>query len=65
MHRTAPVLLMAGLLPLPTLLAADAPSAAWGLWGAVAIAAALVHAAADTLRDVPRPGGNVPTRSGP
>ncbi|MFC9753096.1 hypothetical protein [Streptomyces sp. NPDC056921] len=53
LHRTAPVLLAAGLLPLPALLADDAPAAAWGLWGATTIAAALVHAVGDTLRDVP------------
>ncbi|WP_328478411.1 hypothetical protein OHS71_08415 [Streptomyces sp. NBC_00377] len=52
-HRTAPVLLAAGLLPLPALLAADASAAAWGLWGATTITAALVYAYADTLRDLP------------
>ncbi|WP_328678050.1 hypothetical protein OG905_27680 [Streptomyces sp. NBC_00322] len=50
-HRTAPVLLAAGLLPSPALIAGDLPAAAWGLWGAVTIAAALVYSAADTLRD--------------
>ncbi|MFI2716463.1 WD40/YVTN/BNR-like repeat-containing protein [Streptomyces collinus] len=39
-RRTAPVLLAAGLLPLPVLLAADASAAAWGLWGATIITAA-------------------------
>lgn len=53
LHRTAPVLLAAGLLPVPALLANDAPGAAWGLWGATTIAAALVYAVGDTLRDVP------------
>ncbi|MFF3128704.1 hypothetical protein ACFVRD_42100 [Streptomyces sp. NPDC057908] len=48
-----PVLLAAGLLPVPALLANDAPAAAWGLWGATTIAAALVYAVGDTLRDVP------------
>ncbi|WP_137990795.1 hypothetical protein [Streptomyces vilmorinianum] len=53
LHRTALVLLAVGVLPVPALLTADAPAAAWGLWGASAIAAALVHAYADTLRDLP------------
>ncbi|GHG01922.1 hypothetical protein GCM10018777_10780 [Streptomyces albogriseolus] len=52
-HRTAPVLLAASLLPLPALLAADASAAAWGLWGATTITAALVYAYADTLGDLP------------
>lgn len=50
-RRTAPALLIAGALPLPALLATDAPAGAWGLWGVGCIAAALVHAFADTLRD--------------
>lgn len=50
-RRAAPVLLIAGVLPLPALLATDAPAGAWGLWGVGSIAAALVHAFADTLRD--------------
>ncbi|WP_128982802.1 hypothetical protein [Streptomyces roseicoloratus] len=45
------VLSLGGLLPLPVLLAYDASAAAWGVWGAIVIAAALVWAAADTLRD--------------
>ncbi|MGY5080899.1 hypothetical protein ACWIGX_28040 [Streptomyces nigrescens] len=53
LHRTVPALLAAGLLPLGPLLAVDAPAAAWGLWGATAIAAALVYAVGDTLCDVP------------
>lgn len=53
LHRTVPALLAAGLLPLAPLLAVDAPAAAWGLWGASTIAAALVHAVGDTLCDVP------------
>ncbi len=40
-RRTAPVLLIAGALPLPALLATDAPAGAWGLWGVGCIAAAL------------------------
>ncbi|MEU1925091.1 hypothetical protein AB0H23_34385 [Streptomyces albogriseolus] len=51
-RRTAPVLLAAGLFPLPVLLAAEASAAAWGLWGATIITAALVYAYADTLRDL-------------
>lgn len=62
-HRTAPVLLAAGLLPLPALLAADASAAAWGLWGATTITAALVYAYADTLRDLP-PHARTPSRPG-
>ncbi|MFD3920189.1 hypothetical protein [Streptomyces sp. NPDC058595] len=53
LHRSAPVLLAVGLLPVSALLADDAPAAAWGLWGATTIAAALVYAVADTLRDLP------------
>ncbi|BFV55349.1 hypothetical protein KCMC57_up04530 [Kitasatospora sp. CMC57] len=40
-HRTWPPLLAANLLP------SDAPVAAWGLWGATIIAAALAHGLAD------------------
>ncbi|MEU2266683.1 hypothetical protein ABZ568_09645 [Streptomyces olindensis] len=50
-RRTAPALLTAGVLPLPALLATDAPAGAWGLWGAGYIAAATVYAFAETLRD--------------
>ncbi|MFI2368100.1 hypothetical protein [Streptomyces sp. NPDC018833] len=50
-RRTAPAFLIAGVLPLPALLAADASAGAWGLWGFGCIAAALVHAVADTRRD--------------
>ena len=50
-RRTAPALLIAGVLPLPALLATDAPAGAWGLWGVGYIAAALVYAFTDTLRD--------------
>ena len=52
-HRTALVLLVACALPLPALLAATAPVAAWGLWGGLYIAAALVYATGDTYRDIP------------
>ncbi|WP_030843849.1 hypothetical protein [Streptomyces sp. NRRL F-4474] len=51
-HRCAPVLAAAAVLPLPALLVADAPAAAWGLWGALTITAALIYARADALRDV-------------
>lgn len=51
LHRTAPALLAAGLLPLPALLAIEGPASAWGMWGAITITAALIYAAADTLRD--------------
>ncbi|MFE1788712.1 hypothetical protein ACFW7J_10005 [Streptomyces sp. NPDC059525] len=54
LHRTVPALLAAGVLPVPALLVADAPAAAWGLWGAGTVAA-LVYAAGDTLRDIPSP----------
>ncbi|KOU59448.1 hypothetical protein ADK57_33315 [Streptomyces sp. MMG1533] len=53
LHRTALILLVAGLVPIPALLSDDAPAAAWGLWGATAITAALVYAVGDTLRDLP------------
>ncbi|WP_328224011.1 MULTISPECIES: hypothetical protein [unclassified Streptomyces] len=64
-HRTAPALLAASLLPLPALLATAMPAAAWGLWGAVTIAAALVHAIADAMRDIPGPHGSARAGSGP
>ncbi|QUW85535.1 hypothetical protein SMIR_41465 (plasmid) [Streptomyces mirabilis] len=53
LHRTAAGLLIAYVLPLPALLAATAPVAAWAGWGALFIAAALVYAAGDTYRDTP------------
>ncbi|WP_149182585.1 hypothetical protein [Streptomyces sp. TRM49041] len=65
LHRTAPALLAAGMLPLPALLVADAPAVAWGLWGACTIAAALAHAVGDTLRDIPSPQAATPAGSGP
>ncbi|MFD0368002.1 hypothetical protein [Streptomyces sp. NPDC059071] len=46
---------VASLLALPALLAGEASAAAWGLWGATVIAAALTWAVADTLRDIPAP----------
>lgn len=52
-RRAASVLATVCVLPLFPLLATDAPAAAWGLWGVGYTAAALVHAFADTLRDVP------------
>ncbi len=55
LHRTTPALLASGVLPVPALLAADAPAVAWGLWGAGTIAAALAYAVGDTLRDIPSP----------
>ncbi|MFF4954894.1 hypothetical protein ACWC2K_36110 [Streptomyces chattanoogensis] len=48
-----PLLLAAGVLPVPALLAADAPAVAWGLWGATAIAATLVYAVGEALCDLP------------
>ncbi|KPC66595.1 hypothetical protein ADL29_04065 [Streptomyces chattanoogensis] len=51
--RTVPILLAAGVFPVPALLAADAPAAAWGLWGASAIAATLVYAVGEALCDLP------------
>ncbi|WP_030576751.1 hypothetical protein [Streptomyces anulatus] len=53
-HRTAPVLLLTGALPLAAILPIDAPALLWGLWGVGSTAAALVYAAADTNRDLPR-----------
>jgi len=64
-HRTAPLLLVTCLLPLAALLPADAPAAAWGLWGATVIAAALIHGAADAYRDIPVPAPPGPERTGP
>ncbi|MFD8302852.1 hypothetical protein ACFV29_10930 [Streptomyces sp. NPDC059690] len=52
-RRAASALIAVCVFPLPALLATDAPAAAWGLWGCGYIAAALVYAFADTLRDVP------------
>ncbi|MFB7171911.1 hypothetical protein ACFCYM_13925 [Streptomyces sp. NPDC056254] len=65
LHRTAPVLLASAVLPVPALLVADAPAVAWGLWGAGTIAAALVHAVGDTLRDIPGPQAASRAGSGP
>lgn len=65
LHRTAPVLLASGVLPVPALLVADAPAAAWGLWGAGTIAAALAYAVGDTLRDIPSPQTATRAGSGP
>ncbi|GAA3500810.1 hypothetical protein GCM10019016_079170 [Streptomyces prasinosporus] len=53
-HRTAPFLLLTGVLPLAALLPIDALALLWGLWGVGYTAAALVYAAADTNRDLPR-----------
>ncbi|MFF4948797.1 hypothetical protein ACWC2K_33725 [Streptomyces chattanoogensis] len=53
LHRTVPALLVAGLFPLASLLAVDATAAAWLLWGATTIAAALVYAVGDTFCGVP------------
>ncbi|MBW5480478.1 hypothetical protein [Streptomyces bambusae] len=58
-HRTAPVLLVATLLPVPALLAGGLSAAAWGAWGALTMGAALVYAVADTWRDIP-PHGSAP-----
>ncbi|WP_406364862.1 hypothetical protein [Streptomyces sp. NBC_01546] len=63
--RTAPALLASGLLPLPAILAAAMPAAAWGLWGVDTIAAALVYAVADTTRDTPGPQPPYRAGSGP
>ncbi|MEV0411165.1 hypothetical protein AB0I68_10260 [Streptomyces sp. NPDC050448] len=65
LHRTTPALVAAGVLPVPALLVADAPAAAWGLWGADAIAAALAYAVGDTLRDIPSPHAATQAGSGP
>ncbi|WP_198359501.1 hypothetical protein [Streptomyces fildesensis] len=64
-HHTAAVLLAAGLLPAPALIAGEPAAAAWGLWGAVTIAAALVYCAADTLRDIPDRTRRPEPRAGP
>ena len=53
-HRTAPVLLLTGVLPLAALLPIDAPALLLFLWGAGYTTAALVYAIADTNRDLPR-----------
>lgn len=46
---------MAGLLPVPVLLAPGRLGTTRGLWGATAIAAALIYAIADTLSSIPGP----------
>ncbi|MCG0062726.1 MULTISPECIES: hypothetical protein [Streptomyces] len=51
--RTAIALVAICAAPVPALLAIDAPAAAWGLWGVGYTSAALVHAFADTMRDIP------------
>ncbi|MET9849693.1 hypothetical protein ACFZC6_30605 [Streptomyces ossamyceticus] len=63
-RRTAPVLLIAGALPPAALLATDAPAGAWGLWGVGCIAAALVYAFADTLRDIRAAQGQLAAGAG-
>ncbi|WP_328690355.1 hypothetical protein OHA74_14435 [Streptomyces phaeochromogenes] len=62
-RRAASALVVVCVLPLLPLLATDtdAPAAAWGLWGVGYIAAALVYAFADTLRDIP---SGAPTTAG-
>ncbi|WP_406263804.1 hypothetical protein OHT93_02450 [Streptomyces sp. NBC_00191] len=52
-REVAIALPVAAVVPLSGLLEDDAPAAAWGLWGATTIAAALTWAVADTLRDIP------------
>lgn len=52
-REVAIALPVAAVLALPGLLTNDAPAAAWGLWGATTIAAALTWAVADTPRDFP------------
>ena len=54
LHLVAPALLGTSMLPLAPLLADHASAVLWGLWGAGYVAAALVYAAADTVRDIPR-----------
>ncbi|UXY32308.1 hypothetical protein [Streptomyces sp. HUAS TT20] len=51
--RATLALPIAGVLALPALLVEDVPTAAWGLWGTITIAATLTWAVADTLRDIP------------
>ncbi|CAM5572861.1 hypothetical protein [Streptomyces aurantiogriseus] len=46
------ILLAAGLLPVPALLTDAAPAVAWGLLGAITIAAALVYAQSRAGTDV-------------
>jgi hypothetical protein len=54
-RRLVPVTLLAtSVLPLAPLLAFNASTVFWGLWGAGYIAAALVYARADSARDLPR-----------
>ncbi|MFD0274246.1 hypothetical protein ACFVHB_10100 [Kitasatospora sp. NPDC127111] len=50
-RRSAAVLVLACVLPVPALIAAGAPAATWALWGAGYLAAALVYALADAARD--------------
>ncbi|MEU0681339.1 MULTISPECIES: hypothetical protein [Streptomyces] len=62
-HRTGLALLVMCVLPVPALLAADAPWGAWGLWGAGYLAAAAVYANADTYLDAPpTPAASPPAR---
>ncbi|MFF4576587.1 hypothetical protein [Streptomyces sp. NPDC001410] len=66
LHLVAPSLLGVSMLPLAPLLAFHASAVLWGLWGAGCIAAALVHAAADAARDIPRTRTTTPAvRPGP
>ncbi|MGW7406196.1 hypothetical protein ACWGI9_21110 [Streptomyces sp. NPDC054833] len=62
-RQVAIVLPTAVVLALVGLLADEAPAAAWGLWGATAIAAALTWAVADALRDMPDRAAGKPRKS--
>ncbi|MEU6068833.1 MULTISPECIES: hypothetical protein [Streptomyces] len=62
-REVAIALPVAVVLALFGLLADEAPAAAWGLWGAVAIAAALTWAVADTLRDMPDRAAGKPRKT--
>ncbi|MGW3938519.1 hypothetical protein [Streptomyces sp. NBC_00024] len=53
LHRVAPALLASSILPLVPLLAFDASTVLWGLWGTGYVVGALVYAGADTDRDIP------------
>ena len=62
-HRTGLALLVLCVLPVPALLATDAPWESWGLWGAGYLAAAIVYAGADTYLDAPpTPTASPPAR---
>lgn len=63
-HRTGLALLALCVVPVPVLLAADAPWRTWALWGAGYLTAAAIYANADTYWAPPStPAASPPGRA--